>query len=72
MPIASQSVSHESHHVGPSHEPHHVSPSYEPDHVGPLHEPMAQMRTLTDMPCVLDFYVHEDFQRQGALIWHST
>ena len=33
---------------------------------------MAQMRTLTDMPCVLDFYVHEGFQRQGVLTWHMA
>jgi len=26
----------------------------------------GEVRNLQDMPCVLDFYVHEDFQRRGA------
>ena len=26
----------------------------------------GEMHNLQDMPCVLDFYVHEDFQRRGA------
>ena len=26
----------------------------------------GEMHNLQEMPCVLDFYVHEDFQRRGA------
>ena len=26
----------------------------------------GEVRNLVDMPCVLDFYVEESFQRQGA------
>ena len=26
----------------------------------------GEIHNLRDMPCVLDFYVHEDWQRRGA------